>query len=268
MSRQNVEVVRAVLSASSASDLDAFMAALGPEIEWAPVESDPDYVVHRGLDDVRAWLVGWAEVFPDMRWEADCLLDAGGDVVVALGRLCGRGGASGADTESQIYGIVFTLRSGKIVRAEETDRETALEAVGLQHKDDAATREVEDWLRCGYERGSRDKAPPADWWHPDGEYINAREDPDHAIYRGFEAITKLFASWFEAYLDIRVVPLEVRVVGERVFAWTRYSGHAASSGLAIDMELANMLTLEDGRIRRLEEYLDRAEALEAVGLSE
>jgi ketosteroid isomerase-like protein len=268
MSREALELVRAALEASSAGDLDALMAALDPEIEWAPVEADPDYVVHRGLDDVRAWLVGWAEVFPDMRWEAERFLDAGGDVAVALGRLCGRGGSSGADTESQVYGIVFKVRSGKIVRVEETDRETALEAVGLQHKDDASTREVEDWLRSGYERGSREKAPPEDWWHPDGEYVNSREDPDHATYRGLEAIRRLFASWYEAYPDIRVVPLEVRVVGERVFAWTRYAGHAVTSGLGFDMELANVLTLEDDRIRRLEEYMDRAEALEALGRTE
>jgi ketosteroid isomerase-like protein len=266
MSRENVERVRGALDASSRGDLDALIAALDPEIEWTPVESDPDFEVHRGHDDVRAWLMGWAEVFPDMRWEADRMLDGGGDVVVALGRLCGRGEASGAGTESQVYGIVFTLRSGKIAWVKETDRESALEAVGLQRKDHAGTRAVRDWLRSGYERGSRDKSPPADWWHPEGEYVNSREDPDHATYRGLEAITKLFASWYEAYPDIRVVPLEVRVVGERVFAWTRYSGHAASSGLAFEMELANVLTLEDGRIRRLEEYMDRAEALEAVGL--
>jgi hypothetical protein len=34
------------------------------------------------------------------------------------------------------------------------------------------------------------------------------------------------------------------------------------------MELAEIWTLEGGRIRRIEEYFDRAEALDAVGLSE
>jgi ketosteroid isomerase-like protein len=107
-----------------------------------------------------------------------------------------------------------------------------------------------------------------DWWHPEGEYVNASGDPDHATYRGIEAITKLFDSWFQAYPDIRVVPLEVRVVGERVFAWTRYSGHGATSGLPFEMELANVMTVEDGKIRRLEVYMDRAEALEALGRTE
>jgi ketosteroid isomerase-like protein len=34
------------------------------------------------------------------------------------------------------------------------------------------------------------------------------------------------------------------------------------------MELAQVITLEGGRIRRIEEYSDRAEALDALGLSE
>jgi ketosteroid isomerase-like protein len=50
--------------------------------------------------------------------------------------------------------------------------------------------------------------------------------------------------------------------------WVRFSGHEAGSGLPIDMELAHVLTLEDGRVRRLEEFTDRAEALKAVGLEE
>jgi ketosteroid isomerase-like protein len=44
MSRENAEVVRAAPDASSRGDVDAFLAALDPEIEWTPVESDPDYV--------------------------------------------------------------------------------------------------------------------------------------------------------------------------------------------------------------------------------
>jgi ketosteroid isomerase-like protein len=132
MSQENVEVVRASLDVLSRGDLEAFMATLDPAIEWTPLdESEPAYAVHCGHDDVRAWLVEWAEVFPDMRWEVERILDAGRDVVVALARLLGRGGASGADVGTPVYGIVFTVRSGKIVRIEETGRTKALEAAGL-----------------------------------------------------------------------------------------------------------------------------------------
>jgi hypothetical protein len=47
----------------------------------------------------------------------------------------------------------------------------------------------EDLVRLGYEEFNREKAPPSTWV-PDGEFVNAREDPDHATYRGIDAIRK------------------------------------------------------------------------------
>ena len=133
---------------------------------------------------------------------------------------------------------------------------------------DATPQEIVDFVLASYERGNRAQQLDVDSWHPDGEYVNAREDPDHAIYRGVGAIQKLFASWIEAYPDVRVEPIDARANGERVFVWVRFSGHGAASGMPLDMEMAHVITLEDGRIRRLQEYFDRAEALAAVGVAE
>jgi ketosteroid isomerase-like protein len=131
MSQENVEIVRAFLDASSLGDVETFMAALAPAIRWTPVAEDPDFRVHRGLEDVAAWLAEWAEVFPDMRWEAERIIDAGDDVVVALVRALGRGETTGADVGSQAYAVVFTVRRDKIVRIDESGTDPALKAVGL-----------------------------------------------------------------------------------------------------------------------------------------
>jgi ketosteroid isomerase-like protein len=130
MSRENMEIVRAALDASDRGDSEAFIATLDPAIEWTPVREDPEYRLHRGLEDVTDWLAEWSAVFPDMRWKAERILDAGDETVVALVRALGRGGATGADVGTQVYGVVFTVRSGKIVRIEEDDVET-VKAVGL-----------------------------------------------------------------------------------------------------------------------------------------
>jgi ketosteroid isomerase-like protein len=131
MSQENVEIVRAFLDASSRGDSGALMAALDPTIEWTPVKEDPAFRVHRGLEDVSTWLADWFEVFPDMRWEAEQILDAGDDVV-ALVRALGRGGSTGADVGMPTYPVVFTVRSSKIVRVDESQAEAALKAVGLE----------------------------------------------------------------------------------------------------------------------------------------
>ena len=128
--------------------------------------------------------------------------------------------------------------------------------------------DVEELVRGGYDWFNREKEPPPIWL-ADGEFVNAREDPDHATYRGIDAIRKQHEGWFDAYPDFRAELLEVQPNGDRVFAWIRFTGHGADSGLAMEMELAHVLTLDgEGRTRRLEEFFDRGEALQAVGLEE
>jgi ketosteroid isomerase-like protein len=124
---------------------------------------------------------------------------------------------------------------------------------------------VEELIRSGYEWFNQEREPPPTWL-PDGEFINSREDPDHATYRGIDAIRKQHQGWFDSYPDLRVEPTEIRANGDLVFVWVRFSGHGADSGAAMDMELAHVFTLEGDKIRRLEEYFDRNEALGAVGL--
>jgi ketosteroid isomerase-like protein len=132
MSQENVEIVRAALDASSSGDTGGFIAALDPAIEWTPVREDPEYRVHRGLGDVAAWLADWSEVFPDMRWETERVLDAGGDLVVASVRALGRGDATGLEVGTEPYGVIFAVRDGRIVRIDESQAETVLKEMGLE----------------------------------------------------------------------------------------------------------------------------------------
>jgi ketosteroid isomerase-like protein len=126
---------------------------------------------------------------------------------------------------------------------------------------------AEELVRWAYDWFNREKEPPPNWL-PDGEFVNSREDPDHATYRGIDAIRKQHRGWFDSYPDLRVEPLEIRANGDRVFSWVRFTGHGADSGAALEMELAHVATFEGEKVRRLEEYFDRDEALAAVGLRE
>jgi ketosteroid isomerase-like protein len=119
----------------------------------------------------------------------------------------------------------------------------------------------------GYARyNAGERVTELEFWHEDGEYHAASTDPDSAIHRGIDAVRRQFRSWEEAYPDLRVEPLDVKDAGDAVFAWVRFSGHGASSGMPMEMELAHVQTFRDGRIALLVEYPGRAEALKAVGL--
>jgi ketosteroid isomerase-like protein len=124
-------------------------------------------------------------------------------------------------------------------------------------------------VREQYARYNAGERAPGRWfWHEDAEYHTAREDPDHAVHRGIEAIAKLFASWLEAYPDLRAEIQQAETQGDKVFLWVRFTGHGAASGIPLEMELAHVCTLRDGRATSLVEYSDRREAREAVGLPE
>src|SRR5262245_20535433 len=125
-----------------------------------------------------------------------------------------------------------------------------------------------DSVLASYEWGNRERKFARPWWHDDGEYVNSREDPDHARHRGVEAIEELASSWLEAYPDLTIQPLEARANDDMVFVWVRFSGTPAGSAAPLAMEMAHVVTLEDGKVRRLEEYFGRAEALGTVGLQD
>ncbi len=132
-----------------------------------------------------------------------------------------------------------------------------------------STQGIEDFIRSAYRRfNDGEKVPPDDLWHADSEYVNSSDDPDPATHRGLEAVRKQFKAWVDTYPDLRVEPVEVLVNGDRAFAWTRWTGHAAQSGAPVAMEMAQVWTVEDGKIRRGEEYFDRAEALMAAGIGD
>ena len=130
------------------------------------------------------------------------------------------------------------------------------------------SRENLEIVLDGYARYNAGERTPQLWFrHPDAEYHVARDDPDSAVHRGIDAIRRQFASWEEAYPDLRVEVLDARANGDQVFLWVRFVGHGAISGIPLEMELAHLYTMRDGKATKAVEYMDRDEALEAVGLS-
>jgi ketosteroid isomerase-like protein len=91
---------------------------------WVP---DPDtYGI--GPEALQAW-IRFLDSFEEFTIGVDRIVDAG-ESVVALSWIRARGRASGADVDAKV-GCIFTVRDGKIVRYELTDRHEALEAAGL-----------------------------------------------------------------------------------------------------------------------------------------
>ena len=126
-----------------------------------------------------------------------------------------------------------------------------------------------DFVLEGYARyNAGERTPTLEFFHEDAEYHTSSADPDSAVHRGIDAIRSQYQGWEEAYPDLRVEPQEAKAGDGKVFLWVRFSGHGAGSGVPMEMEMAHVVTVEEGRIRRVQEYMDRAEALSSAGLGE
>ncbi|MGA6946484.1 MAG: nuclear transport factor 2 family protein [Solirubrobacterales bacterium] len=91
--------------------------------------------------------------------------------------------------------------------------------------------------------------------------------PDH---RQGVPLAFAFIRWVQgALIDVVWEPLElIEAPGNRVLAEVRQSGRDRESGVPIEVQLFHVVTLRDGRVRKLEFFRHRAEALEAAGLRE
>jgi ketosteroid isomerase-like protein len=86
---------------------------------------------------------------------------------------------------------------------------------------------------------------------------------------GSEALRRYLQDWLDMFDDVTNVPEEGLDLGDdRVVAVQHATGRARASGVQADIRYAVVYTLRDGKIVRGREYIDRNEALEAVGVRE
>jgi ketosteroid isomerase-like protein len=106
---------------------------------------------------------------------------------------------------------------------------------------------------------------------PEIEWTGPREFPDLAeTHYGYEGIAQYVAKIAEAIDDYRMAPERFIDVGDdRVLVFSREGGRGKGSGAEVQTHLtAHLWTLKNGRAVRMQSYWERADALEAVGLTE
>jgi ketosteroid isomerase-like protein len=87
-------------------------------------------------------------------------------------------------------------------------------------------------------------------------------------YRGREAVLGFMKEWAEAWEEIKYTPEEFTEAGDGVVVGALYEGRGKGSGVRTEGRFWYVFKFRDGRFRRWELYPERAQALEAAGLSE
>lgn len=101
--------------------------------------------------------------------------------------------------------------------------------------------------------------------HEDVEWIEDPSWPGGGTYRGLPAIRELISERTDSF-DFEQHTEKLIDAGDDVVAFIRWRGRGQISGAEAEMKLAIVTTLRAGKIIRVRFYLDRAEALRAVGL--
>ncbi len=110
----------------------------------------------------------------------------------------------------------------------------------------------------------------AEFWDPDIEWRPAEGAIDDVgEMHGPEAVRRYMQDWFDMFDDLTVVAEELVDAGDdRVVAVQRVTGRAKVSGIETEIRFSAVSTVRDGKIVQVREYLDKEQALEAVGLRE
>ena len=103
---------------------------------------------------------------------------------------------------------------------------------------------------------------------PDIEWITTGSYVEANTYRGHAGVREYLGSIEAEFDDMRLTPEEAIEVGDQVVVSVRMTGTGKQSGAPVELTLAGVCSLHDGKIVRIHNYADTAEALEAAGLRE
>jgi ketosteroid isomerase-like protein len=126
---------------------------------------------------------------------------------------------------------------------------------------------VRDALRA-FAEGGFDAT--AEFWDADINWRAIEGAPDDVgEMNGPERLRRYLDELLEIFDNVTLVPEELLDLGDdRVVAVLHLAGRAKVSGVETELRFAVVCTLRDGKIVRGREYIDREQALEAVGLRE
>jgi ketosteroid isomerase-like protein len=125
-------------------------------------------------------------------------------------------------------------------------------------------------FEAGLARGDPGAMFDSGTFAPDAEWIPPPQDSPgmRSVYRGREEFVEFIRTWTEDFegWSIRLERL-IDAGDDRVVGLFHHRATGKRSGVPVELHMALVYELEEGRVIRIWNFLDPAEALEAVGLS-
>jgi ketosteroid isomerase-like protein len=104
--------------------------------------------------------------------------------------------------------------------------------------------------------------------HPGFENVRPGLLGGGKTYVGIDGMTDAWLDWLAPWATYRIEIEKALDLGDRVLVLTHGLGRPKGSEHEVKTTAATLWTFREGKIARVENYADRAEALKAVGLEE
>jgi len=125
-------------------------------------------------------------------------------------------------------------------------------------------------VNAAYEEGSVESLRGLidETWAEDGVFVTRGAlFPEAGEWPGREGFLRFLAQQMEAFERMSIEPLEFIEGGNMLVVPIRLGGTARHTGIDMEFELFHVFEFRDGQVVRLEPFLDRDDALHAVGVA-
>jgi ketosteroid isomerase-like protein len=124
-------------------------------------------------------------------------------------------------------------------------------------------------VQAAYEQFRETGAINHDFAHPDfvWDMTNYTGWPEQQVYYGVEAASQFMHEWRDSWDEWEWEVRSIHAAADKVVAVLHRAGRSKSTGVRVEMEFAQLFTLEDGRQKRMEMYSDPDEALAAARIA-
>jgi ketosteroid isomerase-like protein len=127
-----------------------------------------------------------------------------------------------------------------------------------------------DALNSAYSTGEVNDLLPflEDYYDPDVVLKTSGMFPETAEMHGHSGMLRFVGTQMDAFQKMWIEPQEFIEAGNRVVVPVRFGGEARHTGLEVEFSVVHVATFRDGKVARIDMHRNKAEALEAAGLSE
>ena len=125
-------------------------------------------------------------------------------------------------------------------------------------------------VNAAYAEGSVESLRPMvdETWAEDGVLVTRGAlFPEAGEWPEREGFLRFTAQQMEAFERMWIAPLDFIEAGDRLLVAIKLGGTARHTGINMEFELFHVIEFRDGQVVRLEPFLDRNDALQAVGLA-